>query len=34
MIWKLLPMCLMAFITVSCDTDFEDVSTINDSSQK
>lgn len=27
-------MCLMAFITVSCDTDFEDVSTINDSSQK
>lgn len=24
----------MAFITVSCDTDFEDVSTINDSSQK
>lgn len=34
MIRKLLPICLMAFITISCDNDFEDAISIDDSSQK
>lgn len=34
MVRKLLSICLMAFITISCDNDFEDTISIDDSQKQ